>query len=369
MDCPILYLASHKAPNLRDVDFENLRHFVEAGGLLFTHSDGNSEAFNKWVAGELVPKVCPGYVLQSLPDGDPIFSINYPIRPPHMKIQGVSNGSRLLIVHSATDLAAAWQQRSDKTYRDNFRFGINLFCYAAGKVDLRNRLATPLLPDSAAPTKPATTIVRLSYPGKWNPEPYAWTRFGRSWQSTTGSALEIKTDGIENLAVSDAPICHLTGAEAHSFTEVDARAIREYVNGGGILLIDACGGSPAFLESAQKLLASAFPSATLQDLPANHAIYKDLANVPGTVKGPRLRPFYAIKMSPPPLRLLLAGKGSVILSTIDISTGLLDTNTYTICGYTPESCQTLAENAVAWAHGVTLVRSANPMVPTSAPVH
>ena len=264
-----------------------------------------------------------------------------------MKLQGVSNGSRLLLVHSPGDLASAWQQRSDKTFRDNFRLGINLFCYAAGKIDLRNRLVTSYVPDPPLATKPPIAIARLKYAGQWDPEPYAWTRFVRAWQTSTHGALDVKTTDIAALGVGEAPLCHLTGAAQQEFTDADAKAIHAYVDGGGLLLIDACGGSPAFLDSANKLLAKAFPGVAIADLPADHPLYKGLGKA--GAPGPRLRPSYATKMKSPPLRILSSGHGAVILSTVDLSTGLLNTNTYSVYGYAPESCQKIVENAIEWA--------------------
>ena len=43
------------------------------------------------------------------------------------------------------------------------------------------------------------------------------------------------------------------------------------------------------------------------------------------------------------------GKVKVLFSKVDISSGLLETNTWGITGYTPEDSQKLAENILRWA--------------------
>jgi hypothetical protein len=72
-------------------------------------------------------------------------------------------------------------------------------------------------------------------------------------------------------------------------------------------------------------------------------------------------------MHAPPLRILTSGKGSVILSEIDISTGMLNTNTSCVCGYAPESCEKLVENSLMWACGTTALPSATQPAPTTQP--
>ncbi len=62
-DCPVLYLASHKAPRLAPRDLDNLRTFVRAGGMLFTHADGGSAEFNDFVQ-DLAQRLFPEYPLR-----------------------------------------------------------------------------------------------------------------------------------------------------------------------------------------------------------------------------------------------------------------------------------------------------------------
>ena len=82
--------------------------------------------------------------------------------------------------------------RATKTKREAFELGVNLFVYAAGKSDLRNRIDTRAVPTPT--TKPSATIpfARLKYDGNWNPEPMAFPRFARYFQWETSLALDVK---------------------------------------------------------------------------------------------------------------------------------------------------------------------------------
>ncbi|HZL36117.1 MAG TPA: DUF4159 domain-containing protein, partial [Tepidisphaeraceae bacterium] len=358
MNCPVLYLASHKPPQLNEQQYAMLRQFVNAGGLLFTHADAGSPEFTRWVNDTLVPRICPGHALEPLHDDDPIFHVNYNITPGAVKLMGVSNGSRLLLVHSPADLAMAWQGNFEKVKPDAFRIGMNIFLYAAGKTDLRNRLVSPILPEPPKSEVPAIQVARLRYAGNWDPEPAAWDRFARACRWDTSAAIAPSPVDLSALRPNSSPIAHLTGTALQSFTPVQTQAVRKYVEAGGILLIDPCGGSDDFAMSVgQSLLKPAFPGLSLSDIPAGHPLLKGLGHSPDNFGPVRLRPYAAARLNlvPPGLQMLTAGKGAVIVSPLDLTTGLLGSNTWPIMGYAPASCEKFVENLVIW----TVTRSAS----------
>jgi hypothetical protein len=73
MDAPILYLSSHEAPIFDDADFEKLKAFVRAGGLLLTNSDGDSKEFNQW-AELLAMRLFDGEEMKDLPENHFIYT-------------------------------------------------------------------------------------------------------------------------------------------------------------------------------------------------------------------------------------------------------------------------------------------------------
>jgi len=62
----IIYIASHQPPQLSDADCQKLKSFAENGGLLFTHADGDSPEFNKFVA-DLCKRIFPKLSLKLCP--------------------------------------------------------------------------------------------------------------------------------------------------------------------------------------------------------------------------------------------------------------------------------------------------------------
>src|SRR5205823_5361152 len=127
------------------------------------------------------------YAMEAAAKDHPVYTMLYKVAAPLPPMQVVSNGVRTLMVHSPQDLALAWQQRMDKSRPGAFQVGVNLFLYAAGKADLRNRVSSHVIPEPPPATGGTMRIARLKYDGgNGDPEPFAWERFGRWFGWETG---------------------------------------------------------------------------------------------------------------------------------------------------------------------------------------
>jgi hypothetical protein len=346
LECPIAYLASHEAIRLDDKARENLKSFMEAGGMLFTQADGGSEAFNKSVmefSGELLPE----YQWQDLPADHPIYTVNYRIdpRPP---LRYLTNGVRVLWLHSPQDLSKAWQVRAEQTQHNTFDLGLNLFIYAAGKTELRNRLSSPYIPAPQLTGVYSLPLARLKYSGAWDPEPYAFRRFARWFGWQTGYGLDVATVEVKDLTPDTAPVAHLTGTSAYAPSDEEVAALRKYVEAGGVLLIDACGGSAEFDGSVRAgLLDKAFPQTPLRAVEAGHALLSGGSSGMEGLPRPVLRTGVGQRKSQ--VEMLRAGHGAIIYSSLDMTAALLGTNTWGISGYRPDYARNLLKNIILWA--------------------
>ncbi|QOV92157.1 DUF4159 domain-containing protein [Humisphaera borealis] len=385
-DSPILYIASHEPPKLTDEHLAKLRSFVRSGGMIFTHADAGSPTFDKW-ARELAAKLFP-YELTDVPENHAIWSSVYKLtaRP---ALLGVSNGSRLLMVHSPSDITLKWQQRADRAFEarpdparpatvvapdsetktrmlSSFHFGMNLFVYAAGKRDLRNRLDSAWIERPAAAPVDTIRIARIQYGGNWDPEPGAWERYGNWFQQTTGTRLEIQPVKLGDLkadTVFSHPMAHLTGTARVGFTDADAAALRSYVEAGGVVLIDPTGGMNAFdTEVRETLLVKAFPDRFARLLDPGHPLMS--AGAPGMedvgktiVRGYTLERLGGgigtLQILTPATSAKPGDKagpnpGAVIVTSLDLTSGLLGTNVWGILGFQNRYAQNVVKNAIFW---------------------
>jgi hypothetical protein len=351
MDAPVLFVASHRPPTLTDADLAQLRTYAENGGLIFTHADLSSTAFNAFVA-DLAAKLFPHYPLHDLPADDPVYRSLYPLNhtTPLPVLRGVSNGSRWLLLHSPVDLGKDWQLH-EIARPVPFQVGLNVFMYGNGKAGYPNRLRTPYVPEPAVQPITTTTVARVVYAGDWNPEPAAAGRFARVFLNDTSIRVSVTDVDARALDARTTPLALLTGTGPVPLNPQQLLAIHRYVTDGGVLLLDACGGSAATRQDLlTHLLPTAFPEAPPTDLPADHPI------VAGTLPcmtpfDPRLRPLAAELAGArnAPVQAVQVGRGLVLFSPVDLTTGLLGTHTWGVNGYTPEAAYALARNALLYA--------------------
>ena len=346
-DSPIAYLASQRPLELEEEQIQHLRDFVEAGGLLFTHADLGSEPFNTWVAG-LAKQLFPGNALENLSPQHSVYSLNYKLPTPRVRLQGVDNGVRLLMVHSPTDLSNAWQVRATLSRKEAFQLPVNLYLYTTGKEKFRNRLDTRAVPAPGPEPAPQLDVAQVVYDGDWNPEPGAWKRFAKKFQARTGNRLHVVPAKPGELSVKSHILAILSGIGGKTPTDADLAPVAAFVRDGGVLLVDSCGGSGAFAGAIEAWLGRLDERARLKPLPQNDPVI--VHTIEGTVDLPReeLR-LYAIEQigaGGTRMKTMQIGKGRVLFTPLDLTSGLLGTNTWGILGYSPEYAEALVMNIV-----------------------
>ncbi|HWE02890.1 MAG TPA: DUF4159 domain-containing protein [Tepidisphaeraceae bacterium] len=350
-DSAILSLASHVPPKLSDDDVDKIRQYILAGGMLYVQADGDSPAMTPF-ATELSHRLFPNYELKNVPLTHPLFSsVSKLSAPPPLKM--LTNESRILVLYSPTDLARSWQLRSQKTEAGKaiFQLGVNMFIYSAGRRDMRNRLESNVVAPIAAAPVMTVKIARVQYAGAWDPEPYAWTRYARWFQKKTGYALDVHAVNMSELDARQYPFAALTGAVKYNATSDEAAAVKQYVEAGGVLLVDTTGGAGAFDDSIRaSLFARAFPAANPKIVPPTHPMLQ--AGAPGMLDVVRaqLRPYAHEKLGAGAGRLDIfkAGAGHVIFTNLDLTSGLLNTGAWGILGYEPAYSQNFVKNAIFW---------------------
>ncbi len=362
-DAPILYVASHAALKLSDADVAKLRAFVDGGGMLYTQADMNADAFNRFVD-QLAPRLFPEFPIKDLPADDEIYQLQYVIpKASRPRLRGVSNGSRLLWIHAPQDLAVHWQQRAEKTQRAAFELGVNLFVYAGGKTDLRNRVDARAIPAPTFAPSATVPVARLKYAGNWDPEPAAWPRFARHVQWETSIKLDVSPTDLAALKpVNPQPapvpaaapaVAHLAGTTAFTPSDAELKALTDFVTSGGTLIAEGVGGAEStFADALQStVLPKAFPGARFEPVAKDHPIVRSTFAGMEDVWSPRVRGYAAQKLPKgvPPIRIATVGKGRVIYLPLDATSGLLGTNTWSILGYESTEAQALMKNILLWS--------------------
>ena len=368
LDASLVYISTNAPPTFTDADVAKLRAYADAGGMIVLHNEFATKGVDAFAA-DLAKRLFPEYPLADVPAGDLLYRTVFTMKAgqqPLPPLKVVSNGTRPLLVYSPTDLSrdwVAWRAHDTKT-SPGLEVGLNLFVAAAGKADFRNRLDMPFVPPVDFPTRGTVPVQRLTYAGgRCDPEPSAWPQFARWFARQTSLKLDVRPTPIQGVDLHAGPVAVLTGNAAVDFSAMDTHALRDFVSGGGTLVIDADGGEADFVKSVRdELLPTAFPGAVAGGMPADHPILAGTGDCMTPLPKPRLRKYateqLGLSASPPGVQYFTVGSGTVIVSDLDLTTALLHSTTYGVMGYTPDYADGLYKNAILWT--LTRFQSAPP---------
>jgi hypothetical protein len=351
-DAPILYIAGNQKLELGDEQMTKIKLFVEQGGLVLGHADCSSENFVNGFK-EMAGKMFPSYEFAPLPDNHVIYTNQ---QFPRSKWKGrpnvlsMSNGAReLMLLLPDADMARGWQmQQWSGPREEHFQLAANIYLYAVDKKNARRRGESYLVKrdDTITPTR-ALKLARIGYIGNWDPEPGGWRRLASVMHNENDVELIVEPARLGTEKLGEYKIAHWTGTAAFKLDDAARAEIKNFVKGGGLLIIDAAGGSTAFAAAAETELAAMFPESSqqlTQVLPPDHVIYaKDGKSIEieyrpyarskiGNLRGPQLR------------GVTIDGRLAIIFSREDLSVGLVGQAVDGIVGYTPAAATRVMAN-------------------------
>src|SRR5262249_52779244 len=105
-----------------------------------------------------------------------------------------------------------------------------------------------------------------------------------AWQIFDAMRPRVKTDeDLRDLAgeLLQSPVAYFNGHKAPRFTDREKELLKKYVENGGFILAEACGGQKAFDAGFHELMIELFGRDNpLTDLPADHPVWKSHFPVP-----------------------------------------------------------------------------------------
>jgi len=355
-DAPVLLITGSEDPQFLPADIDKLRAYVEAGGMIFSTADGGSPRFSNAMrkyAGQLSRGK---YQLAKLPAGHPLYSPDLGTRiGDHDLLLGMNNGVREIWIHSTADMGSAWQLKRE-TSKDYFEIPAAVYFYATGQSPVRSRLKTLEIPAPSQPPKETLALARLTYAGNGDPEPGAWPRLAKllAAEGEAGIDLHVQAAGAAELDAAVFPVAHMTGSGRFTLKPAEIGALRKYMDAGGLLFADAAGGNKAFTDSFWEMARQLYPDDPAKVLPADHPIFTGVFEGRGkgsAIPEAQFRKFGAGAKpgGPPELQAISTqGRVRVLFSQVDVTSGLLGTQTWGIDGYAPETARALAENILRW---------------------
>jgi hypothetical protein len=354
-----LYISASDKPDFSEEDLKKLKLYIDQGGTILSATECFGPGFRDGMR-EVYKKILPDYKLKPVPLDHPLYRAQYKmtLNPPAFFM--IHNGVRPLVLHTDKDLPRAWQLFSTAFAKTDFEIASNLLMYATDRGELRNRGVTHW-PDP--PTRQASSTVKLArvvYKGNWNPEPQAFNRFSMLLTQRTGVGIEVDNVAAEELADNGARIACLTGTGKVEFSDSQLQAIKQYVDKGGLLMIDAAGGSPEFAASAEAAVKKMYDQ-PIRKLSSECALFKVSGNEIDKVSYRRKAKMERGLTNTPELRgLEIGGRLAIVFSPEDITGGLLGIPMHDCAGYSPDSSYEIMRNTVLLAGDVKTTVAASP---------
>ncbi len=338
LDSPVLYISGSGRFQPPDALAQRLRDYVLRGGLIVSEAAGNNGEFTQDIQ-RLYERLFKDWPLRPLGDDHAIFKSPVATRP-RAGLLGVSNGVRLLAIHSPADISTSLQG-GPGAGRAEFELLGNVHAYATDGEPLL--LTMPRWPAAAAKEPNAVAAVaRVKYEGNWDPEPAAWPRLA-ALLAERRVRLDVAAVPAEQLDANRWPLAAMTGTEAVTLSVQQAAAMKEYIAHGGTLVIDAAGGAQDFAKSVQQRLLPLMTEAAWP-LEAKHMI------LAGVTK-PLYRREYAVALGQGAAdhRLIAGmhgGRLAIIFSRDDLTAGALGCCAKDIHGYSPAAAATILSNII-----------------------
>jgi hypothetical protein len=347
MDAPFLYLSGHTPLALNEDQLAKLRKYINLGGTLVTTADGNSQEFTNSVIETFQQMYADdGLKFSQVAADDPLMSLHYPVR--NMEVLSLHNGIRHMVIHVPRgDIGWTFQSGNEREATP-WNFMANVFQYSIEKKKPKNRLESYYVAGEGGGK--TVHVGQARYDGKWNPEPLGWERFG-----DLSTAVDPVPHSVDLSAIGDADVSmvHVAGSEAVNFSADQIAAMREYVDGGGVIVFEAVGGSEPYFSAVRKMLVEAFPGKQLGKLSRHSDVITGTGGGTNASKV-NYRLFYTQTLgfaddSPSLLAMEFDGQPRIIVSPDDLTGGMMGLEKWGIFGYEPESAQKLMGNIALWA--------------------
>jgi len=353
-DAPILFLTGHNDPKFSTQELSKLRAFVLQGGTIFSAPSG-SEPFCRGMR-ETYKKLFPKYDLRKLEADHELYLRHFDLKGKpvfHM----VDNGIRPLAIHTDSHLPLRLPAVRRASQEWGFRAIANVYQYMVGSGVLRPR-GVNHWPKAERKVQRTIRLAQLACPGYPRPEPLACHRFSNMLVNETG----LKVQPLDSVPVvilnrTGAKIALLTGTRSLKLNDVESKVLKDWIVGGGTLVVDAAGSlgltanaedAKAFAADVRKHLVRMFGEDSMARTTALH----DLDGHEISKVRFRNRPKRLQDAKECPLDVcMVAGRPAVVLCRDNLTAGLVGYMSGVVRGYSPESAYQIMRNIVLHAAG------------------
>ncbi|MEE9211866.1 MAG: DUF4159 domain-containing protein [Phycisphaeraceae bacterium] len=344
IESPILYLATDRDFELDDNEVNNLRAYIDAGGLLLLNPDGNRGSAVKAFV-DLAAKLLPGRTLEPVDRSHELYRLHQKLGP-GVQMRVIGNGIRPLLIQFVRDIGRDLQA-NDAGRSDSFAALSNIYLYTTGMNPRRVRLDTNHVVQRNENPSRRLAIARVKHSGAYDPEPIALAQLKAILANEHDVNALVRT--VAPAQLGSHKLAFLTTLGDGELSDDDAAAIRRWVEAGGTLWVDAAGGSIGASGRALQMVTKIMPGGVMTPLDPASPIISGQGLAGGhDNRRVRYRLFALRTMGPiytPKLQVIeVDGRPGIIFSSEDVTAGLAGLDHWGIFGYAPQSARNLVVN-------------------------
>jgi len=368
---PALLFSGVRTLKLGDSQIQALRDYVLNGGMIICDSIAGSPYFYE-SAKKIFLRAFPESRFRTIPPDHPLYHMMMDIDEVTYRgvkgkaepfLEGIYVGSRVGVLISKFGLGCGWnrnterlEQLSDAAYYDvksAGELGVDLAAYIVGYAEVGIVEGRPEIFGLADEKRPTDEFVfaQIKHDGLWNVHPGAATALLMKLRRYTAVRVNLKRivvePGQDNL--SSHPFLYLTGLDDFSFSQDQINALQQYLNSGGVLLINNGLGMGTFHAAVRRELDKLLPGMTLEPIPTDHDLFKGLFDASTVQYTPCLaKSKPELNNQPSLLGITIDGDLRVIYSPYDLEAGWLEVNYPLMKGYESISSQRLGMNIIIY---------------------
>ena len=350
IESPMLFLATDEGFELSTEEVDQLRAYIDAGGMLVLNPDQPGAEVARSFK-NLTQTLYPDLQMQDVSTDHPIYSVHQKLRP-NVRMKMMSNGIRPLIVQFTRDIGEGLQ-KNEVGRSESFVALSNLYLYTIGLNPRRTRLDSDyLVPGTDVQTVNTIKVARLTHNGQHNPEPAALPQLKAMMRRQHATNVQLSTVAPNEL--SDQRVAFLTTLGDAELTDTQADSIRRWLENGGTLWVDAAGGAKNAAENARSLVRKIMPDAAPTPLQSLSPIISGRGLHDGYNNRRIQYRYYALRemgpvTSPRLQTIRINDRPAIIYSPEDITAGLAGAEHWGVFGYTIRSARRLVANSLMHA--------------------
>ncbi len=387
MQAPVLWLSGKDLFDLGPDAGRRLRAYLDEGGFIFAEACcPRSQEFDRrfrQLIGEIFPE--PEYRLNLLPPEHPAWNAEE-IVPPELQrpLLGIDYGCRTSVIYAPpTDgegkggmpsLSCLWELGGPARKRlppavgreveAALAIGANVLAYATDReLKRKDELFDVALPAAAGARelpRGQLAIGKLRHGGQCDAAPAALANILRAAAREAGVRVDDAPALIDpsDEALFDYHMVFMHGRQAFSFDAPRRKRLGEFLDRGGMLLVDSVCASPAFTAAFRKEITEVLPGKPLEEIPPDAPLLTateyggyDIRSVtlrePAESDGPRgLRK----RQTAPRLEgVKLGDRWAVIFSPYDLSCALEKQSSMECPGYAKDDAEKIALNILLYS--------------------